>query len=455
MAEKHALLQKMALGGMYDQLGGGYSSLQPRMQTWLVPHFEKMLYDNAQLLDLLALAQAEHPDPLYRGRAEQTVGWMLRDMTADTAAGRAAFAASEDADSEGVEGKFYVWRPAEVIAVLGPDAEAFMAAYDVTEAGNWEGHSILRRITPVGDPAAEQRLAAAGERLLAVRATRVRPGRDDKVLADWNGLAVATLCRAGSVFERPDWVARAEVAFDFILDQLGAPDGRVQHAWRLGRVSAAGLLDDQAAMARAALALFEATGNAVRLQQAERLAEAALQWFADADGSYFSTASDATDVPLGPSGRPRSVADNATPNGNGMMAEILARLHHLTGDPVWRQRTNAVLAAFSGLGDSLSAAPTLLAAADLLEEGACVVVTAGPGADALLRAASTSPDPAVAVLRAPVTVNLPANHPAFGKPTDPRFAMAYLCRGGTCSLPITDAAELARRLRRRREPAPA
>ncbi|MCW3473651.1 thioredoxin domain-containing protein [Limobrevibacterium gyesilva] len=446
----HLLLQRMSQGGIYDHLGGGYARYATDAE-WLVPHFEKMLYDNAQLLELLALAHAHSPDPLYAARAAETVGWLVRNMRAQAIGGLSAFAASEDADSEGEEGKFYVWTEAEVDAQLGPDAPAFKAAYDVTAAGNWEGHTILRRVTPPGDAAAEERLARARAVLRTARETRVRPGWDDKVLADWNGLAIAALARAASVFGHGDWLQLAAGAFDFIHAHMSTGDGRIQHAWRLGHVTAAGMLDDQAAMARAALALHEATGDVVRLDQARAIVEAAETWFADAGASYFTTASDAADVPFGAEGRPRTPADNATPSGNGLMAEVLARLYHLTGETRWRDRAEAALTAFSGLGDSLSAAPTLLAAADLLEDGATVVVTGAPNApatQALLAAALAAPDPAVTVLRAGTPDAVPSTHPAYGKATGGQAA-AYLCRGGVCGLPLTDPAELTRRLQAR------
>ena len=199
----HLMLRRMSLGGIYDHLGGGYARYATDA-IWLVPHFEKMLYDNAQLLELLALAHADRPDPLYAARAAETVGWMVRDMAAGD-----AFAASEDADSEGEEGKFYVWSEAEIDALLGSDAPVFKAAYDVTPEGNWEDHTILRRITEAGTPEQEAALARCRDVLFQARAKRVRPGRDDKVLADWNGLAIAALARAAAVFARPDWLARA------------------------------------------------------------------------------------------------------------------------------------------------------------------------------------------------------------------------------------------------------
>ena len=450
-AAVHLLLHRMSQGGIYDHLGGGYARYATDA-AWLVPHFEKMLYDNAQLLELLALAHAGSPDPLYAARADETVRWLLRDMTAATQDGLAAFAASEDADSEGEEGRFYVWSAAEITALLGADAAAFAEAYDVTPAGNWEGRTILQRLTAPGEPAHEALLARCRSTLLAARASRIRPGRDDKVLADWNGLAIAALCRAAAVFDRPFWLARAAAAFDFVHTNMATPDGRVAHAWRLGRVAAAGLLEDQAAMARAALALFEATGEPARLDQALALVAAAETWFADAGASYFLTAADAVDVPFGAEGRPRNVADNATPAGNGMMAEVLARLYHLTGVPQWRSRAEALLRAFAGLGDSLSAAPGLLAAADLLNDGATVVIAGPPdhpATRALVAAALAAADPAICVLRAPDAGAVPPGHPAHGKLAPAGTPAAYICRDGTCEAPIGDAARLANRLRHR------
>jgi uncharacterized protein len=434
----HLMLQRMSQGGIYDHLGGGYSRYSTDA-IWLVPHFEKMLYDNAQLLELLALAHAHRPDPLYAARADETVGWMVRDMTAERVAGRAAFAASEDADSEGEEGRFYVWTEAEVDTLLDDAAAAFRRAYDVTAGGNWEGHTILRRVTDVGSAADEAALARSRAVLFEARAKRVRPGRDDKVLADWNGLAIAALARAATVFGRPEWLARADEAHDFILAEMSTPDGRVQHAWRLGRVTAAGLLDDQASMARASLALFEATGEQRRLAEAIHLAHAAEAAFADGHGGYYVTAEDAADVPLA---RPRTAADNATPAANGLLAEVFSRLWHLTGDAAWRARAEGLLRAFTGNPDQLASMPTLLAAADLLEEAATVVI-AGEPAGVLASAALGAADPAIVVLRTNSLEALPAEHPAFGKSAGAGGATAYVCRRSVCGLPISGSNALA------------
>jgi len=439
----HLMLQRMSQGGIYDHLGGGYARYSTDA-VWLVPHFEKMLYDNAQILELLAFAHADRPDPLYAARAEETVGWLFRDMSAGD-----AFAASEDADSEGEEGRFYVWTEAEIDTLLGPEAPTFKSAYDVTATGNWEGHTILRRTSPASDPGTETLLTRARRTLFEARCKRIRPERDDKVLADWNGLAIAGLARAASVFGRPDWLARASAAFDFVLHELGAPDGRVQHAWRLGRVTAAGLLDDQASMARAALTLYEASADPTRLSRATRLADAAIAHFGDDAGGFFTTADDATDVPLA---RPRTAADNATPAGNGLIAEVFARLWHLTGETVWRDRADAVLRAFTGIPDQLAAMPTLLAAADLLEEAASTVITGPADSDVghvLAAAALAGPDPATVVLRTPTADALPPSHPAHGKTGGAHGAEAYVCRRNICGLPVTAPVALAHMLRTR------
>jgi uncharacterized protein len=450
----HLMLERMSQGGIYDHLGGGYARYSTD-EIWLVPHFEKMLYDNAQLLELLALAHAHQPNSLYQQRAAETVGWLLRDMTAACVDGRAAFAASEDADSEREEGRFYVWTEAEIDTLLGSSAAAFKRAYDVTPDGNWEGHTILRRLSPPGSPTEEAALTTSRDTLFRAREKRVRPGWDDKVLADWNGLAIAALARASAVFDQPAWLARARQAFDFILTQMTGSHGGVEHAWRLGRVTAPGLIEDQAAMARAALALHEATGASTFLSVAIRLADAARDAFGDGSGGFYSTAADATDVPLS---RPRTAADNATPSGNGIMAEVLARLYHLTGDTTWRARAEAALSAFSGQPDQMITMPTSLAAADLLEEAATVVVTGAPSEPsglALLRAALTTADPATVVLRAADPGTLPSTHPAYGKSTGPGMTLAYVCRRNVCGLPIADPSTLAQALRGRHSPDPA
>ncbi len=420
------LLERMSQGGIYDHVGGGFARYATDAR-WLVPHFEKMLYDNALILDLLALAGGD--SALCAARARETVAWLLRDMRVEH-----GFAASEDADSEGVEGRFYVWTRAEIAQVLGDEVAFFAAHYDLPEHGNWEERIILERRTALGEAQVEARLARCRDALLARRAMRIRPQRDDKILADWNALMVAALVRASAVFGQPGWLEVAQSTFDFILEKMGGADGRIAHAWRAGKVSAAGLIEDQAAMLRAALSLYEATGEAGRLAQGLRILAAAEVWFGDGAGAFFMAARDAADVP-GP--RARSVNDGPTPSGIGLMAENYARLYHLTGQAEYRARAEAVLAAYGGEPRMLAGAPVLLGALDMLENATCTVVTGG--AEGLAQVALANSDPAAVVLRVGVGDDLPVEHPAYGKRAG---AAAYVCRDGRCAPPVTDMAAL-------------
>jgi uncharacterized protein len=426
------LLSALCEGGIYDHLGGGFARYSTDAE-WHVPHFEKMLYDNAQILELLGLAHAETPTPLFEARARETFGWLQREMLV----GGAAFAASQDADQDGEEGLFFVWSEAEIDAALGPAGAAFKAAYDVRPGGNWEGRNVLRRLDAHGDDAEEAALAASRALLFDLREGRPKPGRDDKVLADWNGLMIAALARAAAPFEAPEFLDAARAAYAFVDKTLRDERGRLVHAWRDGRIGAAGMLDDFASLARAALALFETTGERAYLEDAARLTREAQDLFGDADGSFFLTARHAADVP---GARPRHPHDGATPSGIGLMAEVLARLFHLTGDASWRDAAEALIRAFSGASDRLAQSPLLLAAADFLERG-IVVVVAGPADDpaavALAHSALDSPDPATSVLRAVDGAREPADSPARGKSTANGLAAAYVCRGQTCSLPVT------------------
>jgi hypothetical protein len=294
-------LDRMCEGGIYDHLGGGFSRYSVD-ERWLVPHFEKMLYDNAQLLELLALAYQRSGKALFAIRARETVDWLKREMT--TKGG--GFAASLDADSEGEEGKFYVWSKNDIIELIGPEAGEFLARhYDVTEEGNFEGHNILNRLKNVPrSNADESRLASLRAILLEARAGRVRPGLDDKVLADWNGLMIAALVNAGIILEEPSWIEAARRAFDFIAREMTRMEGqnsRLGHSWRDGKLLYPGLASDFAAMIRAALSLYEATGQ-------RSYVECALSWqsafdahYADGDtGGYYLSADDASDLLLRP-----------------------------------------------------------------------------------------------------------------------------------------------------------
>ena len=280
-------LTTISQGGIYDHLGGGYARYATDAH-WLVPHFEKMLYDNAELVSLLTLVWEETRDPLYAQRVAETVGWLEREMINNDG----AFVSSLDADSEHEEGKIYVWSEPEIDAVLGDEATLFKRFYDVDAGGNWEGKTILNRLAhpALADMETEAALARCRDKLLAARAPRVRPGLDDKVLADWNGLMIAALAAAGSSFERADWVAFAERAFAFITLRMTGPDGRLHHSWCAGAARHPASVDDYANLCRAALALYEATSNAAYLGRAR-------QWVAVLDRHHWDAADGATGLP--------------------------------------------------------------------------------------------------------------------------------------------------------------
>jgi uncharacterized protein YyaL (SSP411 family) len=425
-------LTQMSQGGIYDHLGGGYArySVDDR---WLVPHFEKMLYDNAQILDLLALDYARSGNPLYRERAIETVDWLRREMLT----GEGGFASSLDADSEGVEGKFYVWSLSEIEEVLGPaDTADFAARYDITANGNFEGRNIPNRLKSAGlgsdDGTHMQTLRA---KLLARRASRVRPGLDDKVLADWNGLMIAALVHGACAFGLPDWLETAHTAFAFVQKTMTRGD-RLGHSWREGRLLVPALACDYSAMVRAALALYEATGDNAFLEQALRWQTTLDTHYADIEhGGYYLTADDAEGLIV----RPHSTIDDAIPNYNGLIAQNLVRLSALTGDLKWRHRTNALFGALlSSAAENGFGHLSLLNALDLRLTGAeIVVVGEGTQADALLSAARKLPHAISIVLHAPHGDTLPAEHPARAKVDSVQGAAAFVCRGQSCSLPVT------------------
>ncbi len=437
-------LERICQGGIYDHLGGGFSRYAVD-ERWLVPHFEKMLYDNAQLLELLALAHGRSGNPLFKARAEETVSWLAREMT--TTGG--AFCASLDADSEGEEGKFYVWTPAEIEHIVGKDEAAFFARhYDVTAEGNFEGHTILNRLARVSaTPEEESRLAALRRRLLAVRDKRVRPGLDDKVLADWNGMMIAALVNAGVHFDAPSWLDMARRAFDFVADKMSRGD-RLGHSWREDRLLFPGLASDYAHMIRAALTLYEATGARDDLGRALVWQAALDRHYANpSSGGYFLTADDAEGLVI----RPSATSDDATPNPNAIAAQNLVRLAGFAGKHAMREKADRL---FDGLlpqaTDNLFMHLALLDALDLRLRGAEIVITgSGARADALLTAALKLPFLDRSVVRAPSKDALPAVHPAAAKiGAEPA---AFVCAGETCSLPVTEPAQIADSLTRMRQ----
>ncbi len=327
-------LKAMALGGLYDQIGGGFARYSTD-ERWLVPHFEKMLYDNALLARVYLHAWQVTGNPLYRRITEETLDFVARELRHEAG----GFYSSYDADSEGEEGKFYVWSADEIRRELGEDAALFCAAYDVTDRGNWEGQNILNMSRPLAtvaeefnmDPAeAAQRLAAARAHLYDVRTKRVWPGLDDKVLTAWNGLMLAAFAEAGVALNRPDYTAIAEQNAEFLRDTLRRVDGRLLRTWKAGSEARYnGYLEDYAYLADGLLALYQSTLDVRWFVWARELADSLLTHFIDdEDGGFFDTSDDHEDLLH----RPKELQDNATPSGNAMASGVLLKLALLTGD---------------------------------------------------------------------------------------------------------------------------
>ena len=433
-------LTRMCQGGIYDHVGGGFARYSTDA-VWLVPHFEKMLYDNAQLIDLLTLVWQETKSPLYAARVRETIDWLTREMVGENG----AFTASLDADSEGEEGRFYVWSEEDIDTALGADADFFKIAYDVRPGGNWEGHIILNRAS-VGDRLLpdedEARLAHCREFLLKKRAARVRPGRDDKILADWNGLMIAALARAGFAFGNSSWIDLAKTVFQRIVDTMAWTDeqgrARLGHSFCGGRLQGSAMLDDYANMSNAALALCSIAGGADYLARAEAwIATAnALYWDNESYG-YFFTAADAHDLIL----RTKTANDSAVPSGNGSMVFALTRLFYLTGKTPYREHAAGAIAALEV--DAMKSFPhgaTLLNAYELLETALQVVIVgARPSAGPLLGAVADTSLPRLVLDVVADPSTLPAGHPARDKSQVGGAATAYVCRGPVCSTPQTTA----------------
>jgi uncharacterized protein YyaL (SSP411 family) len=439
-------LQKMAEGGIHDHIGGGFHRYATDRE-WLTPHFEKMLYDNALLIEAYLDAFAITGKAGYVDTVHDIAAYVLRDLR-DKAGG---FHSAEDADSEGEEGKFHVWSEAEVDEVLGKDGTLFKQVYDVSARGNWEGQNILHRLRasqPL-DAAQEARLSSMREKLLARRNQRVRPGFDDKVLADWNGLMIAALVNAAETFNRGDWQAAAVKAFWFIAENLGKGD-RLSHSWRAGVSTTQGLAEDYANMARAALALYEATSHPPYLERAKAWVKTLNTHFWRQDiGGYAMTADDGDRLIV----RVRTVSETVVPSVNGTMMNVLARLFYLTGDADCMARTNILLSTFSEEARNQPfATSTFLNGFDLILRGQQVVIV------------GTRTDPNVAAFREVLRgASLPNKilsivaqgeelhemHPARGKTQVGNRATVYLCTAQACSQPITDPVVLETQLKTR------
>ncbi len=415
--------ERMARGGMYDQLGGGFARYSVDSQ-WVVPHFEKMLYDNALLLDVYTHWWAVTGEPLARRVALETADFLLAELRTP----QGGFASALDADTEGVEGRFYVWTPAELVEALGAEDAAWTAALcDVTQAGTFEhGSSVLQL---QADPDDADRWQQVRDTLLVRRSARTRPARDDKVVAAWNGLAITGLARAGVLFERPDYVEAATAAARLLRD-VHLAGGRLRRASRDGAAGAAhGVLEDYGAVASAWLTLLAVTGDESWLAHAGGLLDRVLEHFV-ADGTFYDTADDAEALVW----RPRDPTDNAYPSGVALAAEALTSYAAVTGSARHAAAAGQALAATAGLGSS---APRFagrgLAVAETVRTGPLEIAIVGDAPELLRTALAEAPWGSAVVTGSPGGgVPLLAGRTLVdGRPA------AYVCRDFTCRYPVT------------------
>ena len=437
-------LEQMCAGGIYDHLGGGFHRYSTD-DRWLVPHFEKMLYDSAAMIGIMTLVWQHVHTLTYQERVAETVAWLLREMRVEGG----GFASSQDADSEGGEGAFYLWREPEIDEALkGTMASRFKQAYDVRAAGNHEGMTILHRVMPLGSlsKADEQLLAKQRQLLLEAREKRAKPARDDKVLANWNGLAITSLAFAASVFANPTWLNAARDAFQFIVTNLADGD-RLFHSYRAGKRQHAGFADDYANMAQAALALWEVTGDKSYVDHAERWVGALDRHFWDQErGGYRYAADDAE----APGAVLWGAGDMDVPSANGTIIGVLSRLAILRAQPDFARRADMVVHAFtSAIRTHHTQMSTYLNNFEFLYRPMQIVIIGPPGdsrTSDLIAAVRGRSLPNRMLHVVPPDGSLPPYHLAYGKTMLNGQPTAYVCMNNTCSEPVTSPVALSQSL---------
>ncbi|MBT6157960.1 MAG: thioredoxin domain-containing protein [Planctomycetaceae bacterium] len=454
LAVVNLTLDKMSRGGIYDHLGGGFHRYSVD-ERWLAPHFEKMLYDNALLAMAYLDAFQATSNPDYERVVRETLDYILREMTQP----EGGFYSTQDADSEGEEGKFFVWSERELCDQLEPEDErVFGTCYDVSAGGNWEGHNILNRVKTHAEAAAALKLDEdelsglldrCRQKLFDVRKQRIAPARDDKVLVSWNGLMISAMARAAQILDEPKYADAARDAADFILQQMRDDEGRLLHAFKDGRARFNAYLDDYACLIDGLIDLYQATFETRHLDEALALSERMIARFHDADtGGFFYTSADHEQLVA----RNKDSQDNATPSGNGMAATALLRLGRLCGRS---DLEDVAVGTLEMLAAQLAQYPTsagqsLIAADFLLGPTHEVVIVEGnspaetedllrpirqlflPNALLLLRPAGASDNDLPAAVK-PLLA---------GKTTQTGTATVYICERGTCQAPLTDVKDI-------------
>lgn len=444
------VLKAMSRGGMYDVVGGGFSRYSVD-NFWRVPHFEKMLYDNAQLARAYLHAWQITRDPQFKQIVTETMEFVARELTHPAG----GFYSSLDADSEGEEGKFYVWTLPEIREVLGEDSEFFEAAYGVSERGNWEGKTVLQRALDDSSLAARfkldphsmpTKLAESHAKLLSARANRVRPGTDDKVLTAWNGLMLATAAEAARVIDDSElqhkYLVMAARNADFLLDAL-RPDGKLKRSWRQGKITNEVFLEDYAALILGLLELYQTDFQNKWFTATQELAEEMIELFEDSNGGFFDTSKEGENLLL----RPKEVQDNATPSGNALACEALLKLAAFTDNGRYRDLaerslrlvTNHALRYPTSFARWLSAADFALAP---VKQIALVYGSGLEEAQALLQTIQSTyrPNTVVAASSHPPAEESPAL--LMDRPLKENMPTAYVCEGFVCKMPVNTISDL-------------
>jgi uncharacterized protein YyaL (SSP411 family) len=439
---------------MYDVVGGGFSRYSTD-NFWRVPHFEKMLYDNALLARAYLHAWQITGEPRYKRIVEETLEFIAREMTHP----QGGFYSSLDADSEGEEGKFYVWTADEIKSVLGADYDFFQSAYGITERGNWEGKTVLQRA--LDDPslaarfhldpeAVTAKLSECHSKLLAARADRIRPGTDDKVLASWNGLMLATLAEAARVFENTDkgkqYYLLATRIGEFLLSSL-YHEGRLHRLWRENKITNEVFLEDYAALVLALLELYQTDFDNRWFAAALKLADEMIVRFSDPNGGFFDTPADGERLVI----RPKDLQDNAVPSGNALACEALLRLAAFTNHGLYRDQAEQAL---KSVGEAVIRYPTAfgrwLSAGDFalgsVKQVAVLGATKAAGFQALIKALRNEyrPNLVVAASGFPPVAGSP--HLLNDRPLLKGQPTAYVCEGFVCRQPVTNVEDLKNQL---------
>ncbi len=427
-----ASLEAMCRGGLYDHIGGGFSRYAVD-EDWLIPHFEKMLYDNALLVDVLVFVWKQTRNPLFARRIADTLAWVSRE----TKLAGGGFASSLDADSEGQEGKAYLWEKQEISDVLGAAAEAFCAEYNISSEGNFEGKNILHRLGAQQDES-EEKWAAARHALRIYRDKRPQPACDDKILADWNGMMITALCKAGSCFAHRPWIDMAEAAFAHISTRLTAGDKLYHSArgkWRL----TVSLGDDYAHMCNAALSLYSVSGNDAYLAQCERWMDVFIRDFWDGGKKAFAANMVEDHIIT----RSFPIEDNAVPSLNAVALCVLAKLYAFTGKPDYESRAHELRDAFAGHVQKHYVSMTAyLNACDLVAQPInCLLIDSADSFynHPLLKPVAQHALPNVVIQCIAPNQSLPLLHPAYGKQQIDGKPTLYICPGKQCMPPLTEA----------------